>query len=149
MKIKHQSSLLMNTWIDSHLFVCFHFFCIHLHVSFLASQNFWNTKQNFSRISFSKLSRWLRYSIKIFSAVNLRVITNSVPRVHFYCAQYICLSFTSADPRYVKKTCPTALVNVGLGEKKTSYSTFRHNLLQHLGEHSISIELLQAAWLLS
>lgn len=33
--------------------------------------------------------------------------------------------------------------------KKTSYSTFRHNLLQHLGEHSISTELLRAARLLS
>lgn len=29
--------------------------------------------------------------------------------------------------------------------KKTPYSTFRLNLLQHLGEHSMSIELLQAA----
>lgn len=29
----------------------------------------------------------------------------------------------------------------------SSYSTFRHNLLQHLGgDHSISTELLQAAW---
>lgn len=140
----------------------FHFFFsfslnlhkVHFHVSFfffLASQNsIWNTKQNFSRISFSKLSRWLRYSIKNLQCCEfLWVITNNVPRVHFYCAQYICLSFTSANLLCQNLLYQTMSRRPLRWKKRTSYSTFRLNLLQHLGEHSIiSIELLQAAWLL-
>lgn len=95
-------------------------------------------KKNFSRISFSKLSRWLRYSIKIFSAVNLWVITNSVPWVHFTVLDIYV--YPSRWPTCYVKTCFIDLLNVGRCERKTSYSTFKLNLLQHLGEHSISIE---------
>lgn len=59
----------------------------------------------------------------------------------------ICVD-PSRRPTHYVKTCFIKLFIVGLCERRTSYSTFRHNLLQHLGEHSISTELLQAAWLL-
>lgn len=55
---------------------------------------------------------------------------NSVPQVHFSCAQYMCLSFAPAATS--KKPALSIRCHVSLGEKKTSYSTFRHNLLQHL-----------------
>lgn len=48
----------------------------------------------------------------------------------------------------VSKPASSNYFIVGLcDEKKTPYSTFKLNLVQHWGEHSMSIELLQAAWL--
>lgn len=46
----------------------------------------------------------------------------------------------------VSKPASSNYFIVGLcDEKKTPYSTFKLNLVQHWGEHSMSIELLQAA----
>lgn len=46
------------------------------------------------------------------------------------CSIYVCI-LRAGQTHYVK-TCFIRLLNVGLCEKKT-YSTFRHNLLQHFG----------------
>lgn len=62
---------------------------------------------------------------KIFSAELMSCYANSVPQVHFSCAQYTCLSFAPAATS--KKPALSIRCHVSLGEKKTSYSTFRHN----------------------
>lgn len=139
----------MNTWIDSHLFFFF--------LSFSSSQG------SSPRVVFSFSKFNLKYKTKlqsnfVFEAFSLAEIQyknlQCCEFMSYYqqctmgtfllCSIYMFILHIG-QPVNVK-TCFIKLFHVGLrDEKKTSYSTFRHHLLQHLGEHSISIELFTSS----
>lgn len=144
MKIKHQSPLLTNTRI---IHICFFLF---------------SSQGSSPRVTFSVSKFNLKYKTELqsdfffqaFSLAEIQYKKSSVLRIYellptvyhgyIFTVLNICV-YPSRWPTGYVKTCFIKLFNVGLCEKKTSYSTFRHHLLQHLGEHSISTELLQAA----
>lgn len=69
--------------------------------------------------------------------LNLCVITNGVPRVHLYCARYMCLSFTPAVPLSQNLLYQARVFNVGLCEREKKKRLFLKFLHSHKTSRSI------------
>lgn len=98
----------------------------------MSQNSIWNTKRNFSRIFFfiSKLSRWLRYSIKIFSAEFMRYYQQCTTGTSLLCSIYVFILHTGRPTK--SKTCLTKLeclllASVREKEKRTFLKKFLHS----------------------
>lgn len=106
----------------------------------LASQNsIWNTKRNFSLISFFDFEA---FSLAEIQYKNLQCwiyeFLPTVPRVHLHCARYMCLSFTPAVPLSQNLLHQARVSNVGLCEgKKRGLFLFFNILHSHKTSRSI------------
>lgn len=149
-----------NTQINPQIF--FFFVTRFIFVGFflsLASQNsIWNTKRNFSLIFFLlilKLSRWLIYSIKIFSADFMSYYQLCTTGTSLLCSIYVFILHTGRPTK--SKTCfikPEWLMLVSVRENKKNdfflNSTFTQNLpfgwTQHFHSYKQLLPSTKSAW---
>lgn len=112
----------------------------------LASQNsIWNTKQNFRTFFFFEAFSLAEIQYKNLQCCEFMSYYQPCTMGTFLlCSIYMFI--LHVGQAVVSKPASSNYFIVGLCDE-TPYSTFKLNLVQHWGEHSMSIELLQAAWL--